>query len=364
MEFHEMNDSVVIFTKAAQMLAEADTIQKTKELKDLALTARDWAIRKGLGEEAVRHAQSYALRAERKMGEMLKATERARGKRTDLVTQSNQVDEKPTLAELGLKKRESSRAQFIADLPEDVFEEIETGKITVHEVIKKVKAKTKKEKIDTARKKIVEAVKENPNPPIIIHSDCKNFTGKCDLLLTDPPYMTDIKNINHFAKWLPKKLKYVKSTGFAFIFIGAYPQELAAYLNIAMPTQILVWTYKNTLGAAPKNKYKLNWQAILFYRMQNSPELDCPITNELWTVQNINAPDGRHDGRYHAWEKPIELAERLIRHTTKPNDIILDCFAGTGTFLLAGAKLGRQAIGYEIDKKMIDIAVKRGCKLG
>ena len=36
-------NSLVIFTRAAHMLAEANTIQKAKELKNLAMTAADWA---------------------------------------------------------------------------------------------------------------------------------------------------------------------------------------------------------------------------------------------------------------------------------------------------------------------------------
>lgn len=66
-------NSMVIFTRAALMLAEADTIQKAKELKGLALTAGEWAKRKGMGEAAIQHCRSYALEAERKMGEMLSA---------------------------------------------------------------------------------------------------------------------------------------------------------------------------------------------------------------------------------------------------------------------------------------------------
>ena len=45
--------SVVIFEKASLMLAEADTIQKVKEFKTLALTAADLARRKGMGEKAI-----------------------------------------------------------------------------------------------------------------------------------------------------------------------------------------------------------------------------------------------------------------------------------------------------------------------
>ena len=60
-------DSLVIFSRASQMLAEADSILKAKELKSLALTAADWAKRKGMGEKAIQHCRSYAAEAERRM---------------------------------------------------------------------------------------------------------------------------------------------------------------------------------------------------------------------------------------------------------------------------------------------------------
>jgi N6-adenosine-specific RNA methylase IME4 len=120
-------NSLVIFTRASQMLAQADTIQKAHELKDLALTAAEWAKRKGMGEEAIQYARSYALEAERKMGEMLRATERhpPGPDRLRRVT-----DPPPTLADLGVTKRESAEAQRLADLPVEVFEEVRAGKKT------------------------------------------------------------------------------------------------------------------------------------------------------------------------------------------------------------------------------------------
>jgi len=68
-------------------------------------------------------------------------------------------------------------------------------------------------------------------------------------------------------------------------------------------------------------------------------------------------------GKYHQWQKPDDLAERFIRHSTKRGDLVFDPFAGTGTFLLAASKLGRRGVGCEIDKKMIEIARKRGCEI-
>jgi DNA modification methylase len=143
---------------------------------------------------------------------------------------------------------------------------------------------------------------------------------------------------------------------------------LKAYLNIDPPDnvkleQLLIWEYKNTLGNNPKDKYKQNYQACLFYRGVNAPALNCPLTSEQWAVQEINAPDGRQGDRYHAWQKPMEIAERFIRHSTKQGMTVFDPFACTGTFLLAAAKLQRIAYGFEIDQNNADIAVKRGCTL-
>jgi DNA modification methylase len=152
------------------------------------------------------------------------------------------------------------------------------------------------------------------------------------------------------------------------VCIGAYPQELKAYLNVAVPPHlrllnILVWTYKNTLGPSPAYAYKQNWQALLYFAGVNAPRLDCPIMNEQFSVQEINAPDGRVGNHYHAWQKPDDLAERLIRHSTKAGDVVVDCFSGTGTFLLAAHRLGRLAFGCESDASMLDIAERRGCEV-
>lgn len=114
-------NSVVIFQKASQMLAEADTIQKARELKNLALTAADWARRKGMGEEAINYAKSYALEAERKMGEMLRETKRATGGQPYQGKSTGNTGEpvETTIHSLGLSKRESAEAQRLASLPEE-----------------------------------------------------------------------------------------------------------------------------------------------------------------------------------------------------------------------------------------------------
>jgi hypothetical protein len=68
---------------------------------------------------------------ERKMGEMLRQTERAKGrlKRGPVVTARNHGDA-PSLSTLGLSKRESAAAQELAALPQDRFEALLAGEVT------------------------------------------------------------------------------------------------------------------------------------------------------------------------------------------------------------------------------------------
>jgi len=194
--------------------------------------------------------------------------------------------------------------------------------------------------------------------------------GSVDLIITDPPYATDIEDIAAFAKsWVPVAMKKLAKTGRAYICTGAYPAELAAYatellaiegLTVGVP---LVWTYNNTIGPAPTHDYKTNWQAVWHVYREDAPAINSPLLTEKNTVHTISAPDGRHDGRLHAWQKPDELAQMLIRHAlAKPGAVVVDPFSGTGTFLVAASKAGHKAIGAEVSEDMVKIQAGRGIK--
>ena len=60
------------------------------------------------------------------------------------------------------------------------------------------------------------------------------------------------------------------------------------------------------------------------------------------------------DANGHQWMKPLSLMERLVKIYTKPGDIVLDPFCGSGRTLQACKNLGRPYIGIDIDKKWID----------
>jgi site-specific DNA-methyltransferase (adenine-specific) len=58
----------------------------------------------------------------------------------------------------------------------------------------------------------------------------------------------------------------------------------------------------------------------------------------------------------HVCEKPAEMLEDMINASSKPGAIVLDCFAGSGSTLIAAQKLGRQFVGIEIDPHWVSIA--------
>jgi site-specific DNA-methyltransferase (adenine-specific) len=57
--------------------------------------------------------------------------------------------------------------------------------------------------------------------------------------------------------------------------------------------------------------------------------------------------------------KPLRLMRAIVRDYTRPGDLIVDPFVGSGTTLLAAAIEGRSAIGAECDLKTFALAVRR-----
>ncbi len=54
---------------------------------------------------------------------------------------------------------------------------------------------------------------------------------------------------------------------------------------------------------------------------------------------------------WHPTQKPVALGEYLIETYTKPGDMVLDSCFGSGSFLVAAAKTGRQCLGIELNEQ-------------
>lgn len=76
------------------------------------------------------------------------------------------------------------------------------------------------------------------------------------------------------------------------------------------------------------------------------------------TLVNISS-ESKRIADNHVAVYPLNFAKYFIRGATKPGDLVLDPFMGTGTTGLACKELGRDYIGFELQETYIEIAQKR-----
>jgi DNA modification methylase len=74
---------------------------------------------------------------------------------------------------------------------------------------------------------------------------------------------------------------------------------------------------------------------------------------DIWDIKRTAKND------LHPTMKPVELIEKALEDASKPNNVVLDLFGGSGSTLIACEKMGRKARLMELDPKYCDVIVKR-----
>lgn len=75
--------------------------------------------------------------------------------------------------------------------------------------------------------------------------------------------------------------------------------------------------------------------------------------SDLWNIERPSKSE------LHPTTKPVELIERALNNSSKPNANVLDLFGGSGSTMIACEKLGRTNFSMELDPKYCDVIVKR-----
>jgi site-specific DNA-methyltransferase (adenine-specific) len=83
------------------------------------------------------------------------------------------------------------------------------------------------------------------------------------------------------------------------------------------------------------------------------------LTLDVWSIPAESARRVGHPAPF-----PVELPEQLIRLYTYAGDLVLDPFMGSGSALVAAARLGRRYVGYDLDERYVEIARRRVAEEG
>ena len=193
-------------------------------------------------------------------------------------------------------------------------------------------------------------------------------SNSVDLILTDPPYGIDfqsnyrrskfskIKNDNCVnPAFLDECKRILKDTGAIYCFTrwDVYPEWVEQFKTRFNVKNCIVWFKRGGGLGDLKKGYIYNHEFIIYCAMKNH-ELNGKRRNDVFEFSK-DAP-----ATYvHPTQKPVSLLREIIERSSKPGDVVLDCFMGSGSTGIACANTGRRFIGIELDKQYYEIAQKR-----
>jgi site-specific DNA-methyltransferase (adenine-specific) len=206
----------------------------------------------------------------------------------------------------------------------------------------------------------VEGMKQIPNEYI-------------DLIVTDPPYMTNYKsnrrvknekfdhiqndkNSNELiSEFLAEAHRVLKNNTAIYMFcswhhIDFFKQEFEKYFTLK---NLIVWNKNNHGSGDLKGAYAPKHELILYGHKGRSllREKRIPDVIDCAKIPSLKLT--------HPTEKPIDLLDIFIRNSSDKGDIILDGFAGTGATCISAINNERKYIGFELEKEYYDLAQNR-----
>lgn len=187
---------------------------------------------------------------------------------------------------------------------------------------------------------------------ILYHCDARDIIGelKADLIVADFPYAIS-ENYDCYVDSEENLLSLVDLISM-FKCTALVTCGVGNIYKFPKPKWILAWTTPAGAGSGPWGF--CCWQPILAYG--DDPYLKNCLGRraDLYSSTELS----KHNG--HPCPKPSSFSKWLIlRGSIKESDIVLDPLCGSGSFLVAAKQLGRKAIGIDISKKYLDIAIDR-----
>ncbi len=177
--------------------------------------------------------------------------------------------------------------------------------------------------------------------------------GEVDAVVTDPPYGMSFQS-NHRAV----SHRNIANDGSTELLSWAcrIKPDHSAYVwmrwdnlaDVPMPRSLITWVKNNHSMGDLEHEHGRKTEVCGFYKGPNHffpQKRPCDV---------ITAP--RTGNEHHPTEKPVTLMHQVVAWTA---GVVVDPFMGSGTTLVACAKMGRKGIGIELDPEYFDIACER-----
>lgn len=240
----------------------------------------------------------------------------------------------------------------------------------------------------------------------ILHGDCIEVLktlpqNSVDVVFADPPYnlqlqsdlyrpnMTKVDAVNDgwdqfksfteyddfTREWLSACQRVLKETGTIWVIgsyhniyrVGSILQDLDFWI-----LNDIVWIKGNPMPNFRGVRFTNAHETIIWAQKKKGAKYTFNHKSmkalnddlQMRSDWNLNMAIGKerirlNGSKVHSTQKPEALLYRVIMASSKPGDVVLDPFFGTGTTGAVAKKLGRNWIGIERDKKYIRIAQRR-----
>ena len=194
------------------------------------------------------------------------------------------------------------------------------------------------------------------DPPYNIASNSKNFAADCskameNLSNADWDKEFNIKNVFPvlFDCLSADVSVYICTSHFLASDIWEWMKGWAEHYSYC------VWAKPNPMPSLSKRHWTWNTELIC-YATRGKHTFNFPTEGHAlstWTINKKNGATG------HPTEKPIAVPAMAITHSSKPGDIVLDMFGGSGSTLIACEQTGRTCYMMELDPHYCDVIIQR-----
>ena len=206
---------------------------------------------------------------------------------------------------------------------------------------------------------------------VLYQGDCLEIMpllGKVDAVVTDPPYGIGFKYASHddtsdgYGEWLWSVLEAAEK----LCSPGSPVFVWQAMLNVRRFTEWFPREWR--LFAAAKNFVQMrptamqySYDPVVVWWVDGEKPWSLGTKSRDFHIANtasvISTPDNIENG--HPCPRPLDQMLHVVSQWVRPDSVCLDPFMGSGTTLVACAKLGRKCIGIEIDTDYFEIACRR-----